>query len=75
MRGASDRLSHEFVVENSFFPVNDKFILKHEYICPLAKETLYSAWGFYVLIVVIINADWEVGERKVNGSWTEGEQK
>jgi CRISPR/Cas system CMR-associated protein Cmr1 (group 7 of RAMP superfamily) len=42
MRGASDRLSHEFVVENALSPVYDKFILKHEFIFPGAKGTLYS---------------------------------
>ena len=64
MRGASDRLSHEFVIENALSPVYDKFSLKHEYIFRGAKEALYSPWEFNVLIVVIINADWRVGERK-----------
>lgn len=42
MRGASDRLSHEFVVENALSPVYDKFNLKHEFIFPGAKGVLYS---------------------------------
>ena len=38
MRGAYDRLSHEFVVEKALSPVYDKFNLKHEFIFPGARE-------------------------------------